>query len=198
MDNFIFKIDDWIIFIIYLILLILSIDYLASKKKEFQLFAFYIVIAFIFQVVSYFTAIFGINNLFLFHIYPPLEFLILGYTFYKWEPEQNLKGLYQASIAIIFCIIIIFAIFLSWTEIPVPLLLIESLTLTIFSSRAIFTHKNKTIFLLSFGILLFFCQNALAYYHFSISQSFIPIIQLKYVEIITNTIFVIGMVYERK
>lgn len=173
---------------------IVAILVLVIKKYEWAYFATYVIIACFIEVYAFYLSGLGINNLFLFHVLTPIEFFLFSMTFRNWENKY--KDLYTSAIGIITVLITIdCSIITPWVAIPVNSLVWGSLSLAVFSGRAVFSSDRDQLdrFLISMGAFMYFLINACIYPSL-LTSLFAAQIRI-YLTTITYVAFIVGLFY---
>lgn len=180
-----------IIVLANILLALLSVNYL-TKPGKLKLFAIYFIFAAGTEIICYSLAKAGIHNLFLFHLFVPVEFFLLGFSLSKHESKY--QDLFDSAIWFIGILLTSYCALTPWDSIPYLALVVESFVLFIFAIRIFYTTPNKqTVATLAFGILFFFSQNTGTYYYYSLPDISIPLNHIEYITIISLIIYNIGM-----
>lgn len=200
MQNVYTHITNYLIMPTNIIVGILAIDYLIKGKKELQLFSYYLTAAFFTQIIQYLLAVNGIHNIFIFHIFTPLQFILIALNFYQWEKEY--KELYKVSIGLL-SILIILNCFHSFPkhifnstpqDMPITAMVITSIALFIMAVRAlIVTPKDYKIYFV-FGVLFYFSQSSGFFYLYQQTNIALPLLEHKFSVVISHLIFSIGYI----
>jgi hypothetical protein len=158
--------------IVYFILLIVSIlSYLAALRTGeayVKMILLYLLLVLSTTLAAiYFTVVARVsNNLFLFHVYTPLEYIILSLLYYNILSDKRSKKAILISIPVLTCLSILFSLFVQKIDSNNSYITIIESTLIIFWALLFFREilllqhitalEHSPLFWINVGILFYF------------------------------------------
>lgn len=200
MNNIYSIVSDFLILPLTIIIAILGISYIIKGSKSLKYLSYYFVVAFIVQVIQYGLAKNGIHNIFLFHLFTPVQFLLISLNFYHWEKDYT--DLYKVSIGLLTVLISLACIHTfpanifhsSAKDMPTLAMVMSSFAITIFAVRAMIVMPKDHRIYFAFGVLFYFSQSAGFFYLYQITNISLPLIEHKFAVVVSYIIFIIGYI----
>jgi len=178
-----------------------ALKYLASKMNELKFISAYFVIAFLFQTAQTLIGLKGFHNIFLYHWFTPIEFVVLSINYFTWEREYS-----KLYIPIITGGAVAIALFCYHTypkdifnsspnDIPIVAITLTCIFLLIFTIRAsIVGAKNYRLFFI-YGMMLYYSQNAPLLYMYQAENFLVPLVYHKVLVVICYSLYIAGYFY---
>lgn len=195
MRNIVFTLDDFILIGLNVIIASLAAIFI-SKVNVRSYFSWYLIAAAFMQAVQFTLSKCGIHNIFLFHIWQPVEFALISLAFINWE--DTYKDLYKYSSLIILILVTLDCMITPINSIPINSLVISSVVFTVFATRTLFSTQNRSVAIIAFGMVIYFSQSAAIFYLYQLTDIIIPLIYHKILNSASLSIFIYGYLYGRK
>lgn len=160
--------------------------YRRPLDKPFAALGLLLVFAFIVQSVQIIFKYYYINALWLFNIYPPVEFALLSYFLYSGCKRYRGAVLYIFTSLFFF---IVAGMVTSFNEIPVYILIIQYTALTALCAHVFAERPGMIVF----GFFMFCAMQTVVISSFVLADWTVPRVLQASINLVTNIILIVGI-----
>ncbi len=173
----------------------LSLKIIKGKPPERGIVAFakLMIFGFIIQALQVALALFSVNNIFLHHVYHPVEFYLTLTTFGWWNLEK--KHILNAVRTVVSTILIVDIVMTSAKEIPSTSLMISSVFVVAISLYVLVGWSNLKSYqrYLVLGLLLYYAENAILIMFIAKLNLNLPLVLHAIFLTISNILIILGL-----